>query len=97
MGNYKLLVFNPRTPHYKNSAVIGHDVSLFEDTAIMHIDDYEDVFKRKRSTSSFDQKRLSFVKIIYVDEKTNQTIYRKFRLTKNEAIKGKVAVLFESS
>ena len=102
MGNYKLLVFNPGTPHNKNCPVVngiwyfGHDVSSFEDTVIMHIDDYERVFGRKRNNTKVEQKRLSVVKITYIDRKVKKTIYRKFRPTKNEAIRGKVAVSYHS-
>lgn len=99
MPNYRLLALSSsRRERMVGDGVcyFGYDVSSFEDTAIMHIDDYENVFGRKRSQASTWYKRLSVVRITYKDRTEQHSIYRKFRPSRNASMKDCVAVSYHS-
>lgn len=69
----------------------------FEDYAIMHIEDYERLFYVSRNKANNKLKRLSVVKITYVDKDGHShSIYRKFRPCYNEAFRGCVAISYHS-
>lgn len=77
--------------HYKP------DVSSFEDTAVLHIDEYEKIFKKGRNCANVMLKRLSVVKITYVDNNGQPwSVYRKFRPCYDKGCIGKVAVAYHT-
>lgn len=77
--------------HYKP------DVSSFEDTVVLHIDEYEEIFKQVRNRANGILKRLSVVKITYVDNNGQSwSVYRKFRPCYDKQCIGKVAVTFHT-
>ena len=77
--------------HYKP------DVSYFEDTAVLYIDEYEKLFNKGRNNANAMLKRLSVVKITYVDD-NGQTwsVYRKFRPCYDKQCRGKIAVTYHT-
>lgn len=77
--------------HYADS------LAKLEDFAIMYRGDYERLFHVSRDKADNRLKRLSVVKITYIDKNGNDySIYRKFRPCDNEAFKGCVAVSYHS-
>ena len=73
------------------------DVSSFEDTAVLHIDEYEKLFGKKRNSTNAFCKRLSVVKITYMDDNGRKwSVYRKFRPSYMNQSKGKVAVSYHT-
>lgn len=78
---------------FQNEFRYAYDVSSLEDFAIMHISDYSAIFGVDRNKASGWRKRMSIVKITYCDEKQHRhSIYKKFRPSYCDALKGNVAV-----
>lgn len=73
------------------------DVSSFEDTAVLHIDEYENIFNKGRNSANAMLKRLSVVKITCMDD-NGQTwsVYRKFRPCYDKQCRGKIAVTYHT-
>lgn len=96
--NFKLLSLSSKSNKgrqgvFQNEFRYAYDVSSLEDFAIMHISDYSAIFGVDRNKASGWRKRMSIVKITYCDEKQHRhSIYKKFRPSYCDALKGNVAV-----
>ena len=98
---YTLVALNPNKASKpgavnENTFYFGHDVSSFGDTAIMHIDSYEDIFGVARNEARSGLKRLSVVKITYDECGRSRSIYRKYRPCYIDEMRGNIAVAYHS-